>query len=175
MVVGVSALWAPCRRESGTGLLGLGAVKDTILVDEQVHRVSMPSALPVDLVGDGGLRAIFAGSVKERRMLPFVEAGGAAPAAAAGEDMAAESLDRGRRRAVELRWREERGRRGWEATVHAPPPSPAGGFARDALVRTGAVRGSATSLAILTSVPSNCELSQLPCWYSVRTGIVDHV
>lgn len=53
-----------------------GAVKDTILVEVQTNRVSIPSVLEVG-AGDGALLAMRAGSVKERRTGAFETAGGA--------------------------------------------------------------------------------------------------
>jgi hypothetical protein len=83
----------PRRREGEVVLLGFEALNATILVDVCVKRVSMPS-LPAGALGRGRL-AVFAGSVKERRMFGLDEAGGGACSAvleAAGEDMAMASL-----------------------------------------------------------------------------------
>ena len=60
-----------CRREAESSLVGVAAVNETILLEEWVKRVSMPSALPA--VGDGDLDvgAIRAGPVNERRTAGF--------------------------------------------------------------------------------------------------------
>ena len=65
-------------------------MKDTILVEVCVKRVSIPSALLLDGEDGFGLLAMLAGSVNERRILGLEDAGGACSGVldAAGEDMA---------------------------------------------------------------------------------------
>ena len=94
----------PLRREGDTTLFGPVVVKDTILQDVCVNNVSMPSFAGGPL-GRGRL-AVFAGSVKERRMLGLDAAAAGACSGvvdAIGEDMAMASLDHFRRKDVELR------------------------------------------------------------------------
>lgn len=83
-----SSPFAGWRREGEAFLLEPETVNETILVDEQTKRVSIPSALFVDAGVGRGLFAMRAGSVKERRALDE-EAGGACSgvAEADGDDM----------------------------------------------------------------------------------------
>lgn len=56
----------PCRREGDVRLVEFEAVNDTILVDAQTKRVSIPSGVEAG-AGKGDLFAMRAGRVKERR------------------------------------------------------------------------------------------------------------
>jgi hypothetical protein len=94
----------PAPRELETCLLEVAAVKETILVDVCVNRVSIPSALPADCAGGFDLLATFTGSVNERRMLGLEDTGGACSGVfeAAGKGMVDVPLDHRCRRAVEI-------------------------------------------------------------------------
>ena len=63
-------------RREGDVRLGPEAAKDTILVDVQTNRVSIPSVLDAG-AGGADLLAMRAGSVKERRTVVFETVGGA--------------------------------------------------------------------------------------------------
>jgi len=72
-----SLLFARCRREGEACRPGPEAVNETILVEVQTNRVSIPSALPAGAGAGRGLFAVRAGSVKERRTACEAAAGGA--------------------------------------------------------------------------------------------------